>query len=220
MLELKVQKRDPKSDLLDMRNSGLMPAVFYGKKDASTPIALSSVDFLRAWKQAGESSVVTLAHEDGSVDTLIHDVDFDPVTGVPRHADFYVFDKTHKLELDVPLEFMGIAPAIKDLGGLLVKVMYEIKISALPTNLPQHIEVDISALTEIGSQILAKDLKLPTGVELVEDLDAVVALASAPKEDEPEESTPIDLSAIEVEKKGKEANPEEAEAPAEEAKSE
>lgn len=208
MIELKVQKRDTKIDLSDIRSEGLMPAVFYGKKDPSTPISLSQVDFLRAWKQAGESTVVTLAHDEGSVDTLIHDVDFDPVTGIPRHADFYVFDKTHKLEVAVPLEFVGVSSGVKDFGGTFVKVLFEIKIEALPSNLPHNIEVDISTLTEIGAQILAKDLKLPTGVTLAENEDEVVALVSAPKEEEVEEA-PVDISSIEVEKKGKEANADE-----------
>ncbi len=204
MIELKIQKRDPETNLEDIRSAGSMPAVFYGKKDPSTPIALSRVDFLRAWKQAGESSVVTLKMGDESIDTLIHDVDFDPVTSIPRHADFYVFDKTHKLQIDVPLEFIGVAPGVKDFGGSLTKVLFEIKVEALPMNLPHQIDVDVSTLTEIGSQILAKDLKLPTGVTLAENEDEVVVLVSAPKEEEVE-TAPIDISQIEVEKKGKEA---------------
>lgn len=206
MLKLNVQKRDLKADLSDLRAGGSMPAVFYGKKEASTPIAVSQVEFMKAWKQAGESTVVTLVLDGGDIDTLIHDVDFDPVNSMPRHADFYVFDKTHKLEVDVPLEFVGIAPAVKDLGGLFVKVMHDVKIEALPSNLPQNIEVDISSLTEIGSQLTAGDLKLPAGVTLAIGAEEVVALVSAPKQDEPEEAAPVDLSAIEVEKKGKEKN--------------
>lgn len=193
-----------------MRKGGILPAVFYGKKEPSTPISLLKTDFLKVWKEAGESTVVKLDGEGGSVDTLIHDVDFDPVTGVPRHADFYVFDKDLKLQVDVPLEFVGVAPAVKDFGGLLVKVLFEIKIEALPMNLPHQIEVDISPLTEIGSQLLAKDMVLPTGVMLAENPEEVVALVSAPKEEEPEEVAPVDLSAIEVEKKGKEAKEGEA----------
>ena len=211
MITLTVQKRDTATDLTLIRAQGLMPAVFYGKKEPATSISLSQVDFMKAWRQAGESSVVTLAHDTGSVDVLIHDVDFDPVTEMPRHADFYVFDKTHKLEIDVPLEFVGVAPGVKDFGGLLVKVLHDIKIEALPSNLPAHIEVDLSVLAAIGDQILAQDLKMPTGVTLVASPEEVVALVSAPKDEIEEEAVPVDLSAIEVEKKGKEANPKEEE---------
>jgi len=181
---------------------GSMPAVFYGKKTASTPITLVQKDFIKVWKTAGESSVVTLKGSTGSVDALIHDVDVDPVSDMPRHVDFYVFEKGKKLEVSIPLDFVGVAPAIKDLGGSLVKTLYELKISAAAEHLPHSIEVDISSLATFDSQILASDIKLPSGVTLEENPSEVVASASAPKGEEVE-SAPIDLSAIEVEKKGK-----------------
>ncbi len=206
MIELEVKNRDTKGDLADLRESGFLPAVFYGKKADSTPISILKTDFLKVWKKAGESTVVTLKRAEGDVDALIHDVDFDPVTGNPRHADFYVFEKGHKLEVSVPLEFIGVALGVKDHGGMLVKVLHELKIKALPANLPHQIEVDISALDAIGSQLFARDIKLPSGVDLAENGDEVVALVSEPKEEEVEEAPPVDLSAIEVEKKGKEKN--------------
>lgn len=215
-MELKVAKREKIGNLDSLRKEGLMPAVFYGKKEDSTPIAIIQTDFIKVWKKAGESTVITLKSADGkSLDALIQEVDFDPVTDMPRHADFYVFDKDHKLEVDIPLEFIGVSPGVKEQGGLLVKVMHELKIEAMPKDLPHQIDVDISVLSEIGSQILAKDLKLPTGVSLIENPEEVVALISEAKEEEEEESVPVDLSSIEVEKKGKEAKEGEGEAPAE-----
>lgn len=208
-----MRDKSVKLDLL--RKEGRLPAVFYGKKEASTPISVSKIDFLKAWKEAGESTVINLETPNGVVESLIHDVDFDPVTGNPRHADFYVFEKGHKVKIDIQLEFVGVSPAVKDLGGVLVKVMHEVKVEAMPKDLPHNIEVDISSLTSFDSQILAKDLSLPNGVELIENGEEVVALVSAPREEKEEESKPIDLSAIEVEKKGKE---ETEEAPAEESK--
>ncbi len=211
MTKLKVEMRDKSTKLDLLRKSGQMPAVFYGKKEASTPISISKIDFLKAWKESGESTVISLETPNGTVESLIHDVDFDPVTGSPRHADFYVFEKGHKLKIDIPLEFIGVSPAVKDLGGSLVKVMHEVKIEAMPKDLPHNIEVDISSLVTFENQILAKDLVLPSGVELVENGEEVVALVSQPREEKEEESKPIDLSAIEVEKKGKEETTEDAE---------
>ncbi len=203
MLTLEVKNRAKGGNLDKIRKDGYMPAVFYGKKEESTPVAISLADFLKVWKQAGESSVVVLKSEKGEVEALIHDVDVDPVTEVPRHADFYVFEKGHKLKLDVPLEFVGVSPAVKDLGGILIKVMFEVKIEAMPKDLPKKIEVDISPLVNFEAQILASDLKLPEGVTLIESPTEVVALVSMPKEEKEEEVAPVDLSAIEVEKKGK-----------------
>jgi large subunit ribosomal protein L25 len=126
----------------------------------------------------------------------------DPLTGEPRHADFYVFEKGHKVEIAVPLEFVGISPAVKDLGGVLMKILYEIKVEAEPSNLPHQIEVDISPITELEGQILAKDIKLPKGVELAENPEEVIVTVATPQAEKVEEA-PADLSQIEVEKKGK-----------------
>lgn len=208
MIELKAQARDLAQSTEKLRAEGLLPAVYYGKKTPSTPISVETVEFLKVLKKAGESSVVTLSIGGENIDVLIHDVAFDPVTDMPIHVDFYVFNKNVTIEVAVPLEFTGIAPAVKDLGGLLVKVIHELKIEALPTNLPHQIEVDITGLTAIGDQILAGDIKLPQGVALAEGAEEVVVLVSGPKAEEVE-SAPVDLSAIEVEKKGKEKNAEE-----------
>ena len=204
MITLKVELRDKSASPEAIRQAGQIPAVFYGKKEPSTPISLNLVDFLKVWKQVGESSVVTLETPDGEKESLIHDIDFDPVKGTPRHADFYVFEKGHKVEVEVPLEFDGVSPAIKDLGGSLVKVIHELKIEAMPKDLPHNIKIDISSLVDFESQILVKDIVLPSGVTLLEDPEEVVALVSAPREEKEEEVAPVDLSAIEVEKKGKE----------------
>lgn len=216
MFTLEAKKRNSKENLSDLRAKGFIPAVFYGKKEQSTPIAVPMNQFMKVWKEAGESSVVTLKADEDSLDTLIHDIDFDPVTGIPRHADFYVFEKGHKLEVSVPLEFVGVAPGVKDLGGLLVKVLHELKIEALPQNLPHQIEVDISTLATFGSQIVASEIKLPSGVDLKENGEEIVVLVSQPKSEEEVEAAPIDLSQIEVEKKGKEKNAEEGEVQPEE----
>ncbi len=200
---LEIQTRNPSDDVVKLRAQGIIPAVFYGKKTPSTPISIQQNQFIKVWRLAGESGVVTLKSKAGDMDVLIQDVDVDPVTDQPRHADFYVFEKGKKIEVSIPLEFVGVSPAVKDLGGSLVKVLHELKISAEPQNLPREINVDISSLVAFDSQILASDIVLPKGVELIELSTEVVASAAAPKEDEPEESKPIDLSAIEVEKKGK-----------------
>lgn len=204
MLTLKVEKRDPKSSLSEIRKAGKMPAVFYGKKEASTPIMISYSDFEKTLKEAGESTIINLNGDGIDVDVLIHEIDNDPVTDKPRHADFYAIEKGKKIEIDVPLEFVGVAPAVKTFGGVLVKVMHEIKIEALPKDLPQKIEVDISSLNTFEDVIIAKDLKLPNGVEIKENGEEVVVSVYEPK-DEVVESASVDLSAIEVQKKGKEA---------------
>lgn len=203
MIVLNAELRDKSQNLEDIRNEGKIPAVFYGKKTESTPITLSKNEFISAWRKAGESGVVKIKTSKSEVDALIKDIDIDPVTDVPRHADFYVFEKGKKIEVSVPLEFVGVSPAVKDLSGNLVKALHEIKISSDPTTIPHEVAVDISVLVDFDSKILASDLKLPAGVTLVENPEEVVAAVARQKEEKEEDSAPVDLSSIEVEKKGK-----------------
>ncbi|MEK7390765.1 MAG: 50S ribosomal protein L25 [Patescibacteria group bacterium] len=203
MLSLEVKPRKIGGNLYKIRDEGLMPAVFYGKKEKSTPVSVPLADFLKVWKKAGKSSIVILKSEKGDVEALIQEVDLDPITEQPRHADFYVFEKGHKIKVDVPLEFVGTSPAVKDLGGILIRVLHKLKIEAMPKDLPPKVEVDISSLVNFESQIVAGGLIMPAGVTLVEGAAEVIALVAEPKEEKEEEVAPVDLSAIEVEKKGK-----------------
>lgn len=211
-INIKAEKREKIGKVEGLRAAGFLPAVYYGHKKESTPIQIKKIDFIKAWKNAGESTVIKLSTPEGEVEALIHDVDLDPVTSEPRHADFYVFEKGHKVEVAVPVEFIGVSPAVKDLGGVLMKILHEIKVKAEPSNLPHQIEIDISPITELEGQILAKDVSLPNGVELMEHAEEVVVTVATPKAEKVEEEAPADLSQIEVEKKGKQ---EETETPGE-----
>ncbi|MEX0672459.1 MAG: 50S ribosomal protein L25 [Candidatus Paceibacterota bacterium] len=208
MITLKTQLRDTAKNPDSFRAQGLVPAVYYGKKEKATPIMIEKSEFIRAWREAGESTVVSLEDPDkgDSIDTLIYDVQLDPVTDAPIHADFYVFERGKPIEVSVSLEFVGEAPAVKELGGMMVKVLHELEISALPKNLPSHIDVDVSLLNDFESQIAAQDIALPEGVELVTDPEEVVVLVNEPREEEPEEPAESEMSLddIEVEGKGKE----------------
>jgi large subunit ribosomal protein L25 len=202
-INIKAEKREKIGKLESLRKAGFLPAVYYGHKKEATPIQIKKNDFLKAWREAGESTVISLKTDNGDLEALIHDVDIDPVSSEPRHADFYVFEKGHKVEIAVPIEFTGVSLAVKDLGGVLMKILREIKVKAEPNNLPHQIEVDISPITELEGQILAKDIAMPKGVELMENPDEVVVTVATPKAEKVEEAAPVDLSQIEVEKKGK-----------------
>jgi len=196
MLELETRKREARKPVED----GYIPAVFYGKSTESTPISVKVINFQKVFEEAGESTVVTIKGDAGDQDALIHDVQFDVITGRPIHADFYVFEKGKKIEVEIPLEFVGKSPAVADLGGILVKVVHDLPIMAQPKDLPHNINVDISALIGLDSTIQAKDLDLPTGVELAIDPEDVICAITEAKE---EEDVELDLESIEVEQKGK-----------------
>lgn len=202
MLTIQIEKRDVGTSLDEIRKGGKIPAVLYGKKEASQPITLGATEFMKVWKEAGESSVVILSGVGENKEALIHEVDVEPVKGLVRHADFYVIEKGKKVTVSVPIEFVGTAPAEK-LGAALVKVLHEIEVEAFPKDLPHEITVDVSGLVDLEQQILVSDIKVPSGVEVLTSPDEVVAIAAETKE-EVESDTPADLSSIELsEERGK-----------------
>ncbi len=203
MLKLKATKREANEVAEAVREAGLIPAVVYGPKQEAVSIKVNYQEFEKALKEAGESTVVILDVDGTEHETLIHDVDFHPVRGTYMHADFYAVEKGKKVQVHVPLAFEGVSPAEKNLGATLVKVMHEVEVEAMPKDLPHEIAVDISSLVDLESQIHASDLKMPAGVELVTGAEEVVAIVQAVEELSEEPAEAVDISKIEVEKKGK-----------------
>ena len=203
MLVIKAKKRNEGVNLNTLRKTGEIPAVFYGAGKTSTSISLSIVEFKKIWREAGESSTVKISLDDNNIDALIHEVQVHPVTEEPIHVDFLVIDMDKKIRVNVPLEFIGISNAVKNGLGNLVKVLYEIEVEALPKDLPHNLEIDIAKLETVEDQIFVSDIKLPTGVTIIANEHEVVVSIVLQVEEKEEVAPSIDLSAIEVEKKGK-----------------
>jgi large subunit ribosomal protein L25 len=212
MLTLTAEKRTDVGKLDAVRSAGMMPAVYYGPKEPSTSISIPLVEFKKIWKKAGESSVIILKDGANEHEVLIHEVDKHPLTGEPRHADFYVIEKGKKVTVNVPLIYSGVSPAVKDKGGILVKVHREVEVEAAPRDLPHELTVDITKLIELNDVIHAKDIVLPKGVDLKINPEEVITSIAEAKEEVVEAPAAIDMSAIEVEAKGKEVK--EGEVPA------
>lgn len=202
MFTIKAKKRDISANLEMLRKAGEMPAVFYGMGKESTPISVSIIDFKKIWRDAGESSTITVSTPEGDLNTLIHGIQVNPITDEPIHADFLVIDINKAIKVNIPVDFEGVSNAVKGGLGTLVKVLHEVEVEALPKDLPHNLVVNISKLETVDDQILVSDISLPKGVTMVTSQEEVVASIALQKE-EVEESAPIDLSAIEVEKKGK-----------------
>ena len=186
----------------ETKKEGFIPAVYYGAHSVTTPIFIDAKEFAKVLGSEGSSSSVNLVTEHGNEIAMIKDVQLHPVKSHVIHADFYVLEKGQKVHVKTPIEFIGESSAVKA-GGVLVKVLHELSVEGDPTLLPHEFTVDISALVDATSVIHVKDLALPKGVELYHvNLDDVVA-SIAIAEEEPVEVAPVDLSAIEVEKKGK-----------------
>ncbi len=185
----------------DLLTQDLMPAVVYGPKQEATPISIGLLAFKRMLRENGESSVIDLTGLGSPMQVLIHEVDRDPVTNSPRHADFYAIEKGAKVEVAIPLTFIGESAAVKG-GASMVTVMHELEVSADASKLPHEIEVDITALENIGDKIHVSDITLPAGVTTPVDGEEVIVLVQEVAVEEEETAAP-DMDAIEVEQKGK-----------------
>jgi large subunit ribosomal protein L25 len=203
--KLTAEKRDIFGKKLQAaREAGKLPISIYGAKEEAGSYFVEIKDFKKVLKEAGESTIVSLVTSDGNKETLIHEIAWHPLTGEPVHADFLAVETNKPITVHVPLEFIGESPAVKTLSAMIVKVLHELEIEALPKDLPHQIEVDLSSLVDLESRITVADIKLPTGVTTELDPEEIVVSVTEAGEEVVEEEAPVDLSAIEVEKKGKE----------------
>ena len=212
IVELKAAKRSiVGKSVKGLREKGMMPAVVYGPKKEATAVEINQRDFSKTLETAGESTVINLSVDGEGHNVLIHDIDRDPISGMPRHVDFYAIVKGQKVKIGVAIEYTGEAPAVKELSATLVKALHELEVEADPMNLPKELIVDVSGLSAFGMQILAKDIALPDGVVLVTDPDEVVATVLEAKEEVIEEVVAPDLANIEIsEERGKKPGEEDA----------
>ncbi len=202
-LQLKAEKRDIfGKKLMSARKEGKLPAVVYSKGEKSSPVFVALKDFKKTWKEAGESTVIEL-DENGKKkdDVLIKEVAIDPVSEEPIHADFYKIEKDKPIKAEIDIIFEGVSAAVKEIGGILVKVMHGVEIEALPRNLPHELKVDISKLKTFEDKITVSDICLPDGVKILAKENDIVALVEEPKAEEVVVERTIED--IEVEKKGK-----------------
>ncbi|OGG86105.1 hypothetical protein A2392_01435 [Candidatus Kaiserbacteria bacterium RIFOXYB1_FULL_46_14] len=209
-IKLNVLKRtESGKKLVKLRAEGKLPAVVYGAKESSTPLTLDRREFEKAYAEAGESSVIVLTGLDEDKEVLVHDMSFNAVKGGIQHVDFYAVEKGKEVTVPIELTFIGEAPAVK-LGGSLTKALHEIEITAKPANLPHEIIVDISVLNTFEDHIRVKDLNIPAGVKVENDPEEMVAVVTEAKDEPVEEVASIDMTAIEVEQKGKKEDEAEA----------
>lgn len=199
-VKLEVTKRTASGAAV--RKTGNVPAIVYGPKQEPISIAVDKIVFEKMLKDAGESNVITLEGLDEEIEVLVHDVAFNAEKGGVEHVDFYAIEKGKEITVDVPLEFEGEAPALK-LGGSLTKVLYEVEVTCKPGDLPQHILVDVSVLSELDSQIHVKDLTVPKGVTINNGPEEVIVLVQEMVEEPEPEVAAVDMTTVEVESKGK-----------------
>ena len=156
-----------------LRREGILPANVYGKDIKSQSLQLPYADFIKVFDEAGETGVVDLKVGADTIPVLIHNLHTD-FRNKPLHADFFKVNLKEKVTAMVPVEVVGEPKAVTEKIGLLMAITSEIEVEALPTELPEKIEVNVEPLTNIDDQITVADLKAPEGVEILTDANLVV----------------------------------------------
>ncbi len=203
-----------------LRCKGSIPAVVYGRGFAPIALTLERNALLKLWKGAGETHLIDLmVDKNAPVKVIIADMARDPVTEEILHLDFHQIRMDEKITTDVELVFVGVPPAVKELGGILIKSLPKIKISCLPGDLISSFEVDCTPLKTFRDYIYVKDLKLPSVIKVLEHDTEVVATVMAPRSEEElakDIEKPVeDVGAVErIEKEKKEEEPTEGAEPA------
>ncbi|MBI4021978.1 MAG: 50S ribosomal protein L25 [Candidatus Andersenbacteria bacterium] len=169
-----------------LRRAGTLPAVLYGRSLQNQAFAIDRQRFTKVFHEAGFTSLINLTlQEKAGVSTehtvLIREVQLHPVRGEVIHVDFYQVRLDEAIIARVPLAFTGESPAVKNLGGIFVRNMDDVEISALPHDLPHDIAVDISSLAAFDAPLRVRDLRVSSKVKLLPEPDEVVALVQPPR---------------------------------------
>lgn len=165
-----------------LRKQGLLPANVFGPQFTSQSLSVNYVEFKRIYKQVGETGIVYLKTEKEEIPTLISVIQRHPLDGTVLHADFRKVDLKKKITAIVPLTFVGVSQAV-NAGGVILTQTDKIEVEALPQDIPNHIEVDISVLTEIGSEIKVADLPTNGSYVVQTEKDKVIVSVTAHKEE-------------------------------------
>ena len=196
-----------------LRRQGILPANVFGKTTKSVSLQVAIKEFTSVADEVGETGLVDLnvAGEDSSRPVLITNIHAHPVTGHPLHADFHQVDLTQKVTANIPVELIGESPAVKEKNAVLITLLDEIEVEALPADLPEKFAVDISGLKEFNDSVLVSDLKVDAAkVTIKADLAAQIVMVQEPKEKEIAPPPPAEAAPVEGE-----TPPAEGEKPAE-----
>jgi len=194
-----------------LRKKDILPGVLYGPKIKPLVLEIDLKEFEKIYKEAGESSLISLQVDNRKVSVLIHEIQRDPLSLKPIHIDFYKPSLEKEITAAVAIIFEGESRAVEELGGTLVREISELEVKALPQNLPHEIKVNIENLKTFEDEILIKDLKMPSGVKVQKGPDEIVAVITPPEKVEEELAKPVEEKVEEVEKVEEEEAKEEKE---------
>ena len=166
-----------------LRRVGTIPANIYGRGIESRAVQLPFADARALLNHHGRNVLINVqvSGEDGPRPVVIRDLEREPVSGALQHIDFYQVDLSRPIQGNVPVVFVGEAPAVEDHGGVLVTDSDSVSIEALPSDMPEHLEVSVAGLVELEQAVRVGDLVAPAGVTILTDPEISLAHISRPR---------------------------------------
>lgn len=169
-------KRDvTKSKPAILRREGLVPGTVYGKNVASESLSMKLADFVKVYGEAHETGLVELMVDGSMKPVLIHHVQKDPVKDSVLHVEFHQVDLKEKVHANIPLVLVGESPAVAQKTGVVLSLLSEVEVEALPTDLPEKLDVDVTSLSEVGQELKVSDIHIPGAVTVLTDGSVIVA---------------------------------------------
>jgi large subunit ribosomal protein L25 len=178
-----------------LRREGVLPGVVFGKGSASVPVQLDAKAFEALYRSAGRTGVVKLAVPGvkGTKSAMIKGVQRNPLSGHALHVDFFLVDLTQEMQSEVPLTFVGVAPAIELTNGTLMTPLGHLKVRALPSDIPHEIQVDLSSLVDLEATLHVRDVVLPNDkVTILNEPEELLARVLPQRGEEEEEVVPAE----------------------------
>jgi large subunit ribosomal protein L25 len=169
----------------EARLKGQIPMIYYAKGIEPKQFTVEYQNFRKAYKKAGKSTIIYLVDEKKEeYPVLVHEIQYHPITDDIIHVDLMAIRKGQKISAKIPLVFVGVAPAVRELAGILVTNKDSVSIECLPTDLPHEIEVDVTKLVDFHTSITVADIIAPKGVTIMDAKNISVAIVSAPRKEE------------------------------------
>ena len=204
---LQIQKRTTEGKKVKtLRNQGITPIHLYGSEFDSASMQVKMSELINILNLAGFSSPITLNDGKNDIIAFAREVQRHPLTEQILHVDFQIVGKDDQVEVEVPINLIGESPAVKNLGGVLIKLMETIRVSSKVDSVPKSLELDISVIESLEQSILVGEIEIAEGVQIVSDETFAVARVKPPRIEIEEEEVDAELAEGEESEEGDESD--------------
>ena len=204
---LQIQKRTTEGKKVKtLRNQGITPIHLYGSEFDSASMQVKMSELINILDLAGFSSPITLNDGKNDIIAFAREVQRHPLTEQILHVDFQIVGKDDQVEVEVPINLIGESPAVKNLGGVLIKLMETIRVSSKVGSVPKSLELDISVIESLEQSILVGEIEIAEGVQIVSDETFAVARVIPPRIEVEEEEVEEEIGEGEESEDGDETD--------------